>query len=248
MSIFQAVKEQVTTREAAEYYGIQVKRNGMARCIFHDDRNPSMKLDRRYHCFGCQADGDVIDFVGKMFGLSPYEAAGKLVSDFGIYVPGENLFHGQKASTAALASVCRNPVKNPADMSSTENLDKKQTNEKEPGDTGEACKEKIQKHGKKKDDKDNKTDSEEKKKERRICRLERQIQSWIERAEITLIQYLIYLEEWEARYRPAGPGENLHPLFCEAVSRTSIVRYQLETLLHGTDEDRLDFSRRKERG
>ena len=94
MSIFQAVKEQVTTREAAEYYGIQVKRNGMARCIFHDDRNPSMKLDRRYHCFGCQADGDVIDFVSKMFGLTPYEAASKLAVDFGIYVP------DQKASVA----------------------------------------------------------------------------------------------------------------------------------------------------
>ena len=90
MSIFQAVKEQVTTREAAEYYGIQVKRNGMARCIFHDDRNPSMKLDRRYHCFGCQADGDVIDFVGKMFGLTPYEAASKLAVDFGICVPDQN--------------------------------------------------------------------------------------------------------------------------------------------------------------
>ena len=90
MSIFQAVKEQVTTREAAEYYGIQVKRNGMARCIFHDDRNPSMKLDRRYHCFGCQADGDVIDFVSKMFGLTPYEAASKLAVDFGICVPEQN--------------------------------------------------------------------------------------------------------------------------------------------------------------
>ena len=248
MGIYQVIKEQVTTREAAEYYGIPVNRNGMAKCIFHDDRNPSMKLDRRYHCFGCQADGDVIDFVGKMFGLTPYEAARKLVSDFGIYVPGENHLPDQKASTAAFASASKNPGKNPADMSSTEDLDKKQTNEKESGDTGEACKEKTQKPGQKKSDKDNKAETEEKKKERRIRRLERQIRSWIERAEITLIQYLIYLEEWEARYRPTGPGENLHPLFCEAVSRTSIVRYQLETLLHGTDEDRLDFSRRKERG
>ena len=60
MQLFDAVKEAVPARTAAEFYGIDVKSNGMARCIFHNDRNPSMKLDRRYHCFACQADGDVI--------------------------------------------------------------------------------------------------------------------------------------------------------------------------------------------
>ena len=60
---------------AAEHYGIEVKRNGMACCPFHDDRTPSMKVDKRFHCFGCQEDGDVIDFVGKLFGLSPKRAA-----------------------------------------------------------------------------------------------------------------------------------------------------------------------------
>lgn len=87
MNIFQMVKENVTTLQAAEFYGIEVKRNGMARCIFHNDYTPSMKLDRRYHCFGCQADGDVISFVQKLFALSPYDAAVKLAADFGIPVP-----------------------------------------------------------------------------------------------------------------------------------------------------------------
>lgn len=64
MQLFDAVKEAVPARTAAEFYGIDVKSNGMARCIFHNDRNPSMKLDRRYHCFACQADGDVINLVG----------------------------------------------------------------------------------------------------------------------------------------------------------------------------------------
>jgi hypothetical protein len=40
----------------------KVGRNGMAVCPFHPDKNPSTKLDKRYHCFACQADGDVIDF------------------------------------------------------------------------------------------------------------------------------------------------------------------------------------------
>lgn len=84
MDIFEEVKVQVTTRQAAEFYGLQVNRNGMAKCIFHDDHNPSMKLDRRYHCFGCQADGDVIDFTAGFFGIKPYEAAVKLAEDFGL--------------------------------------------------------------------------------------------------------------------------------------------------------------------
>ena len=50
----------------------------MACCPFHDDKHPSMKVDRRFHCFACQADGDVIDFTSRLFGLSSKEAALKL--------------------------------------------------------------------------------------------------------------------------------------------------------------------------
>ena len=83
-NVFEAVKQSVSTREAAEFYGIEVKRNGMACCPFHDDKNPSMKVDQRFHCFGCGEDGDVIDFTAKLFNLSPKEAAEKLAQDFGL--------------------------------------------------------------------------------------------------------------------------------------------------------------------
>ena len=83
-NVFEAVKQSVSTREAAEFYGIKVRRNGMACCPFHDDKNPSMKVDQRFHCFGCGADGDVIDFTAKLFNLSPKEAAEKLAQDFGL--------------------------------------------------------------------------------------------------------------------------------------------------------------------
>ena len=56
----------------------------MACCPFHDDKNPSMKVDQRFHCFGCGEDGDVIDFTAKLFNLSPKEAAEKLAQDFGL--------------------------------------------------------------------------------------------------------------------------------------------------------------------
>ena len=81
-SVFEVVKQSVTVREAAELYGIAVGRGGMACCPFHDDRHPSMKVDTRFHCFGCGADGDVIDFTARLYDLSPKEAAEKLAQDF----------------------------------------------------------------------------------------------------------------------------------------------------------------------
>jgi len=74
LNVFEAVKQSVTTRQAAEHYGIRVNRNGMACCPFHNDKTPSMKLDKRFHCFGCGADGDVIDFVAALYGLGKKEA------------------------------------------------------------------------------------------------------------------------------------------------------------------------------
>ena len=84
LNVFEAVKQSVTTRQAAERYGIHVGRNGMACCPFHHDKTPSMKLDRRYHCFGCGADGDVIDFVSRLEQATPKEAALMLARDFSI--------------------------------------------------------------------------------------------------------------------------------------------------------------------
>ena len=48
MNVFEAVKQNLTTRQAAEMYGIPVSRHGMAVCPFHNDKNPSMKVDKRF--------------------------------------------------------------------------------------------------------------------------------------------------------------------------------------------------------
>lgn len=85
MNIFETVKAAVTVRQAAEYYGLNVSRNNMVCCPFHNDQHPSMRLNEDYfYCFGCGATGDVIEFVARLFGLSSYEAAQKLAYDFGI--------------------------------------------------------------------------------------------------------------------------------------------------------------------
>ena len=84
MSLFQTIKAAVTTRQAAESFGLAVDKSGMALCPFHDDHHPSLKLDRRYYCFACGASGDVIDFTARFFGISGHSAAIKLARDFGI--------------------------------------------------------------------------------------------------------------------------------------------------------------------
>ena len=45
MNVFEAVKQSVTTRQAAEHYGIHVGRNGMACCPFHHDNPLALKAD-----------------------------------------------------------------------------------------------------------------------------------------------------------------------------------------------------------
>ena len=83
MRIFEIIKENVNLREAAELYGIDVNRYGKALCPFHNDRHPSLYVaDDHYYCFACGEHGDVIDFVGRLFQLSPYDAARKLMTDF----------------------------------------------------------------------------------------------------------------------------------------------------------------------
>ena len=83
MRIFEIVKENVNLWEAAELYGIDVNRYGKALCPFHNDRHPSLYVaDNHFYCFACGEHGDVIGFVGRLFQLSPYDAARKLMADF----------------------------------------------------------------------------------------------------------------------------------------------------------------------
>lgn len=83
MNVFEAAKT-VTPTAAARFYGLEVS-HGFARCPFHPDRTPSLKLDHRYHCFSCGADGgDATDLVAAMFHLDPLTAAKKVAADFGV--------------------------------------------------------------------------------------------------------------------------------------------------------------------
>ena len=90
MGLFDEVKQNVTVRQAAELYGLKPNRSGLIRCIFHNDKSPSMKVDRRYYCFGCGCTGDAIDFTAQLFGIGLKDAARKLADDFRIPYSGKD--------------------------------------------------------------------------------------------------------------------------------------------------------------
>ncbi|MFC4293553.1 CHC2 zinc finger domain-containing protein [Novosphingobium tardum] len=53
-------------------------------CPFHADRTPSFTIfsgGQRFHCFGCGASGDVLDFIQQAHGVSLRDAAAMLGSD-----------------------------------------------------------------------------------------------------------------------------------------------------------------------
>jgi len=59
-------------------------------CPFHNEKTPSFTLNEEkgfYHCFGCQANGSVIDFVMETEGLGFREAVEQLAGIAGLEVP-----------------------------------------------------------------------------------------------------------------------------------------------------------------
>ena len=85
MRLFDAVREEATAYDVAVNYGLKPNRAKMICCPFHQDKHPSMKVDKRYYCFGCGAHGDAIDFVANVYGIGMKEAAIKIATDFHIF-------------------------------------------------------------------------------------------------------------------------------------------------------------------
>jgi hypothetical protein len=70
--------------------GVEVGTNDMAICPFHPDNDPSLSVDLDrglYHCFGCEAGGDSIDFVERHRSLDFVEACRWIANVVGIQEP-----------------------------------------------------------------------------------------------------------------------------------------------------------------
>ncbi|MEW6068545.1 MAG: CHC2 zinc finger domain-containing protein [Nitrospirota bacterium] len=80
----EAVKRSHDLMTVVSSYGIRLQRKGsnyVGLCPFHKEKTPSFTVNPKtnlYHCFGCNAGGDVIGFVTKQEGIGFREAFEKL--------------------------------------------------------------------------------------------------------------------------------------------------------------------------
>jgi len=82
----------------------QAGRNWKGLCPFHNEKSPSFNVnaDRQiFHCFGCEAGGDAIEFLIRYENLTFPEAVRTLAQELGIVIP-ESDAGGEKGETEAI--------------------------------------------------------------------------------------------------------------------------------------------------
>jgi DNA primase len=79
------IKENLSITDVVSTY-VRLEKSGSqfrARCPFHSERTPSFYVSperKNFHCFGCQAHGDIFTFVEKIENIPFYEAL-KILAD-----------------------------------------------------------------------------------------------------------------------------------------------------------------------
>lgn len=96
---FKEVRENADFAAVLSSYGIETIKDGQrqgqykALCPFHDDQDPSMKVNTEkniFNCFACGAGGNILDFVMKMDDCTVREAALKLAEKSDVAKPVSN--------------------------------------------------------------------------------------------------------------------------------------------------------------
>lgn len=85
------IKQNVSMRNILDRYGLKLNRRGAMCCPFHREKTASFKLysnGTKFHCFGCGADGDVITFVMRYYGIGYAQAITRVAAEFGIPIIG----------------------------------------------------------------------------------------------------------------------------------------------------------------
>jgi DNA primase len=105
---FKAIKEAVTLGQVLDRYGVKLKRIGKELCgpcpIHQGDGTRSFHANTEknaFHCFSCQAKGNVLDFVAAMEKCSVRDAALKLQGWFQISGTAEAPAASQKPPTGS---------------------------------------------------------------------------------------------------------------------------------------------------
>lgn len=87
MSISDEIKSRITMADIFSAYGFEPDRGGFIRCPFHSEKTPSLSVydhGKKWKCFGCNEQGDVISFVMKLYGINFGQAVLRINEDFGL--------------------------------------------------------------------------------------------------------------------------------------------------------------------
>jgi DNA primase len=74
------IKSRLIIQAVLKHYNLQADKNSMLKCPFHEDDKPSLKIytnTNTFNCFGCGANGDVIEFIQRKEQCSKHEALKK---------------------------------------------------------------------------------------------------------------------------------------------------------------------------
>lgn len=89
----QEIKARLTIASVLSHYGIKLDKTNHIKCPFHKDDKPSCRIypdTNTFHCFGCGATGDQIDFIMKYENISKHEAILKAKQLCGVTEPINN--------------------------------------------------------------------------------------------------------------------------------------------------------------
>ena len=94
MNLLKTISKMANMNIVLAYYGYRLNSNGFMCCPFHYEKTASLKIyadNTRWHCFGCGADGDAVDFVKRLEGVNSDIAIARVneICSLGLPVKGE---------------------------------------------------------------------------------------------------------------------------------------------------------------
>ena len=84
------IKQRLSILQVLSHYNLKPDRSNHIKCLFHEDDKPSCRIyadTNTFHCFGCGATGDQIEFIEKYEKCSKHEAILKAKQLCGIPEP-----------------------------------------------------------------------------------------------------------------------------------------------------------------
>lgn len=107
MKVTELIYGMVSMHDVVERYHRPGKR-GRTNCPIHNGKdNNFCYTDKVYHCWVCDARGNVVDFVMTLFGLSYIDACRKINEDFNLNIPidGKMTYEQRREARIKLANI-----------------------------------------------------------------------------------------------------------------------------------------------